>query len=85
MRSTLQLDQGHCLRLRQIARERTRRMPRLIKISRTGSEKELEVSWTGNESAIVSKKYGGDIRYHVTLHKMATCSSKESELLQTST
>jgi hypothetical protein len=57
-------------------------MPRLIKVSRTGRGKELEVSWMGNESAIVSKKYGADICYHVTLHKINTCKSKEGELLQ---
>jgi hypothetical protein len=81
IRGPLELDQSECVLLRRVARERIRQMPRLIKVSRTGLANELEVSWTGNESGIVSKKYGGDIWYHVTLHKMSTCRLKKGELL----
>jgi hypothetical protein len=80
-RGSLELDQAKCVRLRRVARERIRQMPRLIKVSRTVNANELEVSWTGNESGMVSKMYGADIRYYIILHRMNTCSSKKGALL----
>jgi hypothetical protein len=81
IRGPLDLGQAECVAIRRVARERIRQMPRLIKVSQTGLANELEVSWIGNESGIVSKTYGADIQYHVTLHKMSTCGSKRNQLL----
>jgi len=81
IRGPLDLDHAECVVIRRVARERIRQMPRLIKVSTTGLDNELEVSWIGNESGIVSLKYGADIRYHVTLHKVSTCGLKKDELL----
>jgi hypothetical protein len=57
IRSPLGLDQSESVILR-VVRERIRQMPRLIQVFRTGRANELEFNWTGNESGIVSKKYG---------------------------
>jgi hypothetical protein len=81
IRGPLKLDRSESVKLRRLARERIQQIPRLIKVFRTGRANELEVSWTGNESGIISKKCGANIRYHVTLHKMSTCWSKKGELL----
>jgi hypothetical protein len=81
IRGPLKLDHSESVILRRVARERIQQIPRLIKVFRTGRANELEVSWTGNESGIISKKYGANIRYHVTLHKRSTCWSKNGELL----
>ena len=81
IRGALKLDRSECVTLRRVARERIQQIPRLIKVFRTGRANELEVSWTGNESGIISKKYGANIRYHVILHKVSTCWSKRGELL----
>ena len=78
IRRPLKLDQSESVTLRRIARERIRQIPRLTKVSRTGRPNELEVSY---ESMIISKKYGANILYHVTLHKKKTCWSKKGELL----
>jgi hypothetical protein len=82
IRGALELDLAECAILRRVARERIRQMPRLVKVSKTRLANELEVSWIGNESGIVSEKYGANIRYHVTLHKMSSCKQKKAELLR---
>lgn len=81
IRSPLELDQSEYVTLRRIARERIQQTPQLVHVFKTGRANELGVSWTGNESEIISKKYGANIQYHVTLHRMSTCRSKKGELL----
>lgn len=81
IRGQLKLTPSESVTLRRVARERIQQIPRLINVSRTGQANELEVSWTGNECGIISKKYGTNIRYHVTLHKVSTCWPKKDELL----
>jgi len=81
IRGPLNLDQSESVTLRRVARERIRQIPRLIKVLRTCRANDLEVSWSGNESVIISKKYGANILYHVILHKMSTCWPKKGELL----
>jgi hypothetical protein len=77
----LQLPPTRCMELRRKARERIQQTPRLIKVSRTNHPNELEVSWIGNESGLISQTYGSSIQYHVMLHRMSTCRSKKNNLL----
>lgn len=77
----LQLAQPRCFEIRREARERIQQTPRLTNVSQTNQPNELEVSWTSNESGLISKAYGANIRYHVTLHRVETCWSRRDNLL----
>ncbi|KIX03818.1 uncharacterized protein Z518_07371 [Rhinocladiella mackenziei CBS 650.93] len=81
IRPHLGLDRNECVEIVRQARACIRQMPRLIRVSPTSQSNELEVSWTGNESGIISAKYAADILYNVTLHTMSTCDSRSHELL----
>ena len=81
IRSPLNLHHQESLKLRRVVRERVQQIPRLINFFRTDRANELGVTWTGNESGCISKKYSANMQYHVILHSMSTCWSKEGELL----
>ena len=81
IRGPLKLDQSEYVTLQRVARERIQQIPRLIEVFRTGRANELAVSWTGNESGVISKTYGANIWYHVILHNARTCCLKRSALL----
>ena len=78
----LELDQNECRDVQRQARTRIRQTPRLIKLRPTSQANELEVSWTGNESGIVSQQYAADIMFHVTLHTTRTCELRRHELFR---
>lgn len=81
VRGALKITPADSATLRQKARSCIRSIPRRVTVKATASADELEVCWIGNESGIVSEKYGADIQYLVALHRSSTCEARKDQLL----
>jgi hypothetical protein len=85
-RDALSISPIDCGIWRRDARQLVQRMPRMVRVVSQGmAPGQLKVTWTGNESASVSKVYAKDIRYFIVLHKKNTCFSKRQEAILNST
>ena len=61
--------------------ESLRKMLRMVQISPGSELGEIEVSWTDNESNMISKLHGSKMKCQITLHRVSTCSDSRFELL----
>lgn len=82
VRRALKFSHAEASTIRGFVRERIPQMPRGIKVIAPNEAGVLEVTWKGNESGVIAENYGREIEYHVTLHKMSSCATKKSDLIQ---